>query len=100
MRKKIVANDDGSSLVALQQHVQQGGDTKGEANTEVKQQQLRSSQHDKPLHGLTVSLLTVLQVNLTRQLLTSDKDTHYVGLDANQVPVQGQMVKEYIEKKH
>ncbi len=67
---------------------------------EVRQQQLLKLQIKiNHSYGLTVSLLNSSTGELDKTALNFNKDTYYVGFDANQgAEVQGQMVKDYIEK--
>ena len=100
MRKKIVANDDGSSLVVSTAACgSSGGDAKGEANT-GSEPAATSEVANRINHsyGFNRQPSNSSTGELDKTALNFNKDTYYVGFDANQVPVQGQMVKEYREK--
>lgn len=101
MRKKIVAMMMAAALVISTAACgSSGGDTKGEANTGSEAAATSEvANKDKPLVWFNRQPSNSSTGELDKTALNFNKDTYYVGFDANQgAEVQGQMVKEYIEK--
>ena len=101
MRKKIVAMMMAAALVVSTAACgSSGGDTKGEANTGSEAAATSEvANKDKPLVWFNRQPSNSSTGELDKTALNFNKDTYYVGFDANQgAEVQGQMVKEYIEK--
>lgn len=101
MRKKIVAMMMAAALVVSTAACgSSGGDTKGEANTGSEPAATSEvANKDKPLVWFNRQPSNSSTGELDKTALNFNKDTYYVGFDANQgAEVQGQMVKEYIEK--
>ena len=101
MRKKIVAMMMAAALVVSTAACgSSGGDTKGEANTGSEPVATSEvANKDKPLVWFNRQPSNSSTGELDKTALNFNKDTYYVGFDANQgAEVQGQMVKEYIEK--
>ena len=101
MRKKIVAMMMAAALVVSTAACgSSGGDAKGEANTGSEPAATSEvANKDKPLVWFNRQPSNSSTGELDKTALNFNKDTYYVGFDANQgAEVQGQMVKEYIEK--
>ena len=101
MRKKIVAMMMAAALVVSTAACgSSGGDAKGEANTGSEPAATSEvANKDKPLVWFNRQPSNSSTGELDKTALNFNKDTYYVGFDANQgAELQGEMVKEYIEK--
>ena len=97
MRKKIVAMMMAAALVISTAACgSSGGDTKGEANTGSEAAATSEvANKDKPLVWFNRQPSNSSTGELDKTALNFNKDTYYVGVDANQgAEGQGQMVKE------
>ena len=100
MRKKIVAMMMAAALVVSTAACgSSGGDTKGEANTGSEAAATSEvANKDKPLVWFNRQPSNSSTGELDKTALNFNKDTYYVGFDANQgAELQGQMVLDYIK---
>ena len=104
MRKKSRSNDDGSSFSSfyssMWQQWEQHASSESESNTGSEAAATSEvANKDKPLVWFNRQPSNSSTGELDKTALNFNKDTYYVGFDANQgAEVQGQMVKDYIEK--
>ena len=100
MRKKVVAMMMAAALVVSTAACGSSGSSKSESNTGSQAAATSEvANKDKPLVWFNRQPSNSSTGELDKTALNFNKDTYYVGFDANQgAEVQGQMVKDYIEK--